>query len=461
MRNSLLAALAALLLVPAAASADQVTFGSSLAGTPDVIHDKNLADTLFYNTTAHNSHVSPVSGEILAIRVKGRIVPRSPDVDKGNNLWHSQVLRQNGDGSLTVDSSSQHLWFPVGGSENDVHTFVPSTQCVKRGEIVDFNHIGGWNGDPAQPGTRYQIFKRDGSSRMNWYERDEGTNIGATFHPNGQYSTDGQPMTSNTFQPGQPLQEELMMQVVVGNGFDATRLCEGGLQGYEYAGVEVSQRTFTVYDDGVAGARLGCTSGRGFCEGTVRLEIDGTELGRAGFKIDRGNTSNIDIPLTNEGARIVNTRGQVDVIAVADSRDDIGQQRETRGVTTLKSARPTPSGLAGTQLRKQTASVKKGRFTVKATCPLGTAGNCTGRIVLKSQKRVVLKRGTRGKVYTFGKAKYSIAPGKTARIPFKVTSSGKKALKKARKVLAIATTTTSDAAGASTSKRSKVTLKQR
>lgn len=457
----LLVALIAVLAFPAAASAEQVTFGSSLAGTPDVVHDKNLADTLFFNTSAKNSHKAPVSGEILAIRVKGRIISRGGDVDAGNNIWHSQVLRQNAAGTYTVDSSSQHLYFPVGGNVDDVHTFVPSTQCVKQGEYVDFNHIGGWNGDPRQPGTRYEIFKRDADSVLQWYERDNGTNIGETFATNQQRSTSGEPMNSNGFTPGQPLQEELMMQVVIGTGFDASNLCEGGLKGYEFGGIDVKDQTFTVYEDGVAGARLGCTSGRGFCEGAVRLKLDGADLGSATFKINRNATSNLDVPLSPEGARIVTARGRVTADVAVDSRDEVGQQRISAGKTTLKAARPAPSGFAGTTVRPQTVSVKNGVFSIRATCPFGTLGGCNVRAAVSTQKRVPLRRGSRGKVYRMATGKFTIQPGKTVRVPIKLSSGGKKVMKKVKKVVTIATVTSTETGGNRTQKRVKLTLKRR
>jgi hypothetical protein len=453
MRNLFLAALAALLVYPAAASADQVTFGSSLAGTPDVLHENNKADTLFFNVAGKNSTRSPVSGQILALRVKGKIHPQPSGVQT-LNLWHSQVLRPNPDGSFTVDSSSQHLYFPVGGSPSDVHTFVPSVQCIRAGEYVDFNHIGGWNGDPAVSGTKYQIFKGDNTSQMFWYERDQGTNNGATFFPNQQRDTAGAAMTSNGFATNRPLPEELMMQVVVGTGFDSSRSCQGGLQGFEYNGVEVVKQRFTVYDDGVAGARVGCLSGRGYCAGTLRLELDGVTLGSAPFQITRNVTTNIDVPLTPDGARIVNARGLVDVTVVADSRDEVGQQRQTRGLATLKAARPS-NGFAGLQMRKQAAGVKRGRFSIKATCPLATATACTGKTTLKSQKRIGRK------IVKFGAARFTVEPGKTVRIPVKMTSKGKKALRRVRRTMAIATTTSRDATGKRVKERSKVTLKQR
>jgi hypothetical protein len=457
MRLSICAAVAALLLIPAAAQADQITFGSSLAGTPDST-ETHQADTLFVNHTAKNSTMAPASGEILAIRVKGRIVPKGAG-KQDINLWHSQVLRPNADGTFTVDSSSQHLYFPVGGSADEVHTFVPSVQCIKQGQYVDFNNVGGWDGDMGDPrGTQYQIFKNDSASETYWYEHDQGTNIGATFALNRRVRSD----TGQEF-PGAPFPKELMMQIVVGTGFDSSNLCEGGLKGYEYSGVDVTKTTFTVYDDGVAGARVGCTSGRGFCEGTVRLEVDGAELGRADFKINRNVTTNIDVPLTNDGARVVNTRGLVDANVIVDSHDDIGQQKTTTGIATLKSARPTPGGFAGTTLRPQSAGAKSGVAQLKATCPRGTEGSCTGTIALVTQKRVFGSGfgGRRGSLPKVAAGKYSIPAGGTVRVPVRLSAKGKKLLTVAKSVVTVATVSSTDGAGRPVSKRVKVILKRR
>ena len=460
MRKSLLAAIAAIAIAPASAAAGQVTFGSDLAGTPDVMDNSHLADYLSFNVSGYNSHKSPVSGEILAVRVKGKIQPHQEGYDREEmNLFHTQVLRDNGNNNFTVESSSQHLYFPVGGSENDVHTFVPSVQCVKAGQYVDFNHIGGWDGQGIG-GTRYQIWQNDPSSVMNWYEQDNGTNIGSTWNANRQVNGNtGQEVVSNP-QHGRPYAgRELMMQVVVGTGWDASNLCEGGLKGFEYSGVEIVEQTFTVRDDGIAKARLTCGSGRGFCEGVARLTVDGTEIGSGNFKIDRSNTTNVDIPLTGDGARLVNSRGEVAADVTVESRDELGSPARNTGKTTLKSARP--GGFPGTTIKPQSASVKKNIFYVRATCPAATAGGCTGKMSLASQKRVSLSRGSRGKVYRFGSGKFTLLPGQTTRVKVKVSSSGKKVFRKVKKVVTIATVTTSDGAGARVTKRHKVTLKRR
>ena len=338
-RTSLLAALAAVLLVPASAAADTVTFGSDLAGRPDVMDDSHLADTLFYNTTAKNSNRAPASGEILQILVKGAIIPHG-NGRKDYNLWHSQVLRPQTDGSVTVDSSSQDLYFPVGEPVDQIHRFVPSVQCVRAGDYIDFNHIGGWDGGPDGTGTKYQIFKSDQNSQMNWYEHDNGTNIGANFVPNRQvFGNTGRENTANP-QHGAPYPRELMMQVTIGTGFDSSSLCEGGAKGAEYSGAAITRKLFSVADDGVAGARIGCTTGRGFCEGTAKLVLrrhGDRRARRSRSTATRPRTS--PIQLTPAGARLVSERGQIDADVIVDSHDELGQQRTTSGVSELKSLR--------------------------------------------------------------------------------------------------------------------------
>ena len=144
-----------------------------------------------------------------------------------------------------------------------------------------------------------------------------------------------------------------------------------------------------------------------------------------------------------------------------DSRDGIGQQKVTTGVATLKSARPMTGGFAGLVVRAQSAAVKGNGFNITATCPLGTLGACTGSVSVSSQKRVPLRRGSRGKVYKMATGKFTVQPGQKVRVPLKLTSGGKAVLKKVKKVVTIATVTTSEQGSAPVSKRSKVTLKKK
>jgi hypothetical protein len=463
MRHSFCAALAALLLVPAAAQADQVTFGSDLTGTPTVT-ENHQADSLFFNTSAANSHTAPVSGEILGIRVKGTAISQAGR--SNNTMWHSQVLQPNSNGTFTVSSSSQDFFFPLDVPASTVSTFVPSTQCVEAGQTIDFNDIGGWDGNPAQPtGTIYKIFQPKTGSQYNWFERDNGTHIGMSFLPGRRVYNNPDGSYKNEQYEGPRTNSELMMQVVVGSGWDASNLCPGGLKGWEYQGVEVKPLSGKLYDDGVGHARLFCSSNtKSFCKGTVRLEVDGQVLGTSGeFTMKPNDTTNIDVPLTNDGARIVNTRGTVEATAIADTTDELGQHKTNTGTSTLISARPTPAGFAGLTVKPQSAGAKSGLAQLKATCPRGTEGSCTGSVALVTQKRIFGRGfgGRRGSLPKVATGSFTIPAGGTARVPVRLSSKGKKLLTAAKTVVTIATVSSTDGAGRPVSKRVKVTLKRR
>jgi len=150
MRNSILAAFAALMLLPAAASADTVTFGSTLAERPDIIHDKNLADTLFFNVSTKNSHQSPVSGQILAVRVKGRFsrvqarsVPKQqPPYPPLSEVARQQVIFEWND----LDATLVGFRFPASARGYELvgyHWHVLSDDRARGGHLLDCTMISG------------------------------------------------------------------------------------------------------------------------------------------------------------------------------------------------------------------------------------------------------------------------------------------------------------------------------
>ena len=462
MRYPIRTALALLLVLPASASADQATFGSDLVATPTVT-ESHQADTLFFNTTGANSHVAPITGEILGIRVKGTVVPQPGR--SNNSMWHSQVAQPNANGTYSVESSSQAFYFPVGVPADTVSTFVPSTQCIKAGQVLDFNNVGGWDGNPAQPsGTIYKIYSPKAGSQYNWFERDNGTNVGVTFNP-GRRIFNNPDGSFKLEQYEGPRNGELMMQVVVGNGWDASNVCPGGLKGWEYQGVEVKDVAGKVYDDGVGHARLFCPSNtKTFCKGTVRLESEGQPLGTSReFTMKPNDTTTIDVPLTNDGARVVNTRGTVKADVIAETVDELDQHKTSTGSSTLVSARPTPAGFAGLTVKPQSAGAKNGVAQLKATCPRGTEGSCTGTIALVTQKRIFGRGfgGRRGSLPKVAAGAFTIPAGGTVRVPVKVSAKGQKLLTAAKSVVTVATVQSTDGAGRPVAKRVKVTLKRR
>jgi hypothetical protein len=448
-------AVAGLLLLPAAAQADVVTFGSDLQGTPS-LEDNHQADVLYFNQEGQkNTTQSPVDGEIVAVRIKGTILPRrsgaaTKEIDR---LFHIQTLKPNGNGNYTVLTSSNNYYFPFDVDPNTVSEYKSaSPQCVSAGDIVDFNDIGGWQGNPGDPdGTRYQIFQRSPGNNVLWFSGDAKTNIGQSF----------------TAEP--PMREqEIMMQVVVATGYDAATNCPGGKKGQEFAGVTVTtpDPAPKVYDDGVARARVMCPENtfKG-CNGSVALTVAGKPAGSANFDLQNSQSTNVKVQLPNDVAAIVAQQGSVDAVAAATSTDGYGVSKQTTGSVKLISARAPSGGMAFAGITGKAQSVtfrnrKTKTLTIKATCPAGTAVACSGKFTIKSLKRLKLKRSEKkGKVYSLGSGKFNITPGKTVKLTFKVPRSGLKALKALKKIQGIATFNAADGAGHSSSKRVKILFK--
>jgi hypothetical protein len=104
------------------------------------------------------------------------------------------------------------------------------------------------------------------------------------------------------------------------------------------------------------------------------------------------------------------------------ARDAVGNVTSAKKVVHVSAAPPKPPkpgepptgsepqqhAFAGLLLKRQTAVVRKRVARVKATCPVATNGACAGTLRLFAGRKII------------GRARFAIAPGKTARIRVKV-----------------------------------------
>ncbi|MEA2479538.1 MAG: hypothetical protein QOJ07_1460 [Thermoleophilaceae bacterium] len=439
---------------PAAAQADVSVFGSDLSGTPDPrLAEAHQADTLFFNTQLAGAPATvPARGQITAIRLKG--VAQKIGGEDPNNEFHFQVLHPNGDGSYGVEITSQPFRLPVVADASTVTEFEPVNFCADSGDIVAFNDEGGFTSN-YQSGTPFQVFGPQ-DAQVNWFERDNGTNNGATFEPNQRVLNDAAGKPRQTDQ-GKPLVKELLMQMTLGTGFDATEVCPGGHLGRQHKGLEITDGQRVTVRGGVAKVRSKCADNTyDYCKGTMTLSADGIALGSAPFKIAASATTNVHVPLTNAGTGLVDTRGRELTSVVADSQDSKGYKATTTNDVVLVSANPTPSGFAGVRFpRAQTATVASTKFTVKASCPPGTSGACTGKVTLLSQRKIGRK------LLKLGSGAFTIAPGRSGKVALKMSSSALKRVRKLKRIPAIASVSSADGAGHTAAARVKVTLKAR
>jgi hypothetical protein len=202
----------ATLAVPAGGQAALVTFGSSLSA-PATKAEAHGADSAFWDVSLAGGGASsaPASGQITAIRLKG--IALSSGSKPPRTSVHFQDLRPHGQGSVRVVSTTSTFHVPASGDPNQTSTFHPVNFCVHRGDYVDFNDQGGFVPSSYPQGVPYQMFAAVSGSVTDFYTRSGGTLNGAVF-------------------AGAPHQgEELLMQMSLATGSNATPLCGGSKHG--------------------------------------------------------------------------------------------------------------------------------------------------------------------------------------------------------------------------------------
>ena len=138
----------------------------------------------------------------------------------GERIFHLQALRPRGDGTFQVLRSSQAFLLPPKATDpQTITTYAPENFCIAAGDVLVFNTVGGWDGIVTGTGP-FPTARRCRSSRAS--RRGRVGVLGA--------QRDGQrrrPQAEHA--PGQG--HELLMQLTLGTGPNATALCPGGTAG--------------------------------------------------------------------------------------------------------------------------------------------------------------------------------------------------------------------------------------
>ena len=341
------AAISGLALVPASGGAALTPFGSDLLA-PANVSSARPVDTAYWQAAfaGGRSVVAPASGQIRSVRIKG-IALSSPlaGVPGGETDFHIQVAQPLPDGTFQVrdpGGTSGNLKLPQAGADPQVvTTYEPENLCVRQGDIVIFNTVGGWDaGSGLYPnGTPLQIFSRVPNAVLSGFTAADKTN-------------NGDILTTT------PLPDaELLMQATVGSGPDGTGLCPGGTAGLagpgatpppppppppaaatvQKATLPAAQRV-TVSSKGTLGVSLFCRTGPSRCAGTVRVKTRGTRpisLGLGTFDVASGRTGRASIRLNRTGRRrfFVFGRGRLRVTIAAETRPGGASRRATLAVT--------------------------------------------------------------------------------------------------------------------------------
>ena len=120
---------------------------------------------------------------------------------------------------------------------------------------------------------------------------------------------------------------------------------------------------------------------------------------------------------------------------------------------------PPRAGFTGVKLVSTKLSVA-GRFvTLKLRCPAATVGSCSGKTKLSARRGRV---GSRPAVtVALGRAGFSIAPGRQAKLRLRVSRPGRRLLARTPRLRGKATSAARDAAGQSKTTAAKVTIRRR
>jgi hypothetical protein len=265
-----------------------------------VVHTYHYgADAALWNTTIVGGQAaSPVTGQARKIMLEGCAVPAADGTTPLTQI-HFQVLTPTPGGGVKISLSSGAFDIPVcgqsGASGATVTTYEPVNLCVSQGDYVAFNEEGGFVGHSYQSGVPYKVLGAVPGSSFDSFIRGGGTNNGDVFSPSDSSSMDGFAMNANA---------ELMMQVVLGTGADATHICAGGTAGLPptLPPIRVSPQTDGVNHQRIVAIAVYCRQ-TPECKGVATLTLAGraaqvgkaAQVGRVGFSLRSNKTTHMPI----------------------------------------------------------------------------------------------------------------------------------------------------------------------
>jgi hypothetical protein len=321
----LLATALAVLALSAPAHAAVTTFGSDLSALANRV-EAHGPDTAFWNAALASGGgvVAPEDGQITSISVRGGVLTSTKD-NRLARLVHFQVLRPLDATRHRVQLTSGDFFLPRTDDQNVVTTYAEPrlvNLCVNRGDVIALNTIGGSEFSPGGgvAGSQLQVFSEVPGSTTRWYEKDGGTNNGAT-------------LPGSTELPSR----ELLMRTVVSSGPHSTDICPGGYRGHVFRGLAVKSAPQPNLKVKQRRARLkGECHGQNYggCYGKLRLEaaIDGqtVTLGSVRFSIRSGYKDTIEVPIAAKYVAAIQKAKGVTATATSDARDNPRKDKRVR-----------------------------------------------------------------------------------------------------------------------------------
>ena len=240
---------------------------------------------------ASNASV-PADGQALKVSLEGCAKPARSGPAPLTQI-HFQDISPQPDGGATVNLTSQGFDIPVCGknraSGSTVTTYEPTNLCVSQGDYVAFNDEGGYVENIYRAGVPYQVLGAARGAITDSFLKNNGTGDGAVMSAADRAPNDGFASNKN---------EELMMQVTLGTGPNATHVCPGGTAGLPpvLPPIRVSPQTDGINHSRVVAIAVYCRL-IPECKGVVTLTFAGRQVsvGNSEFSVLGKRTSHLPI----------------------------------------------------------------------------------------------------------------------------------------------------------------------
>ena len=206
---------------------------------------------------------------------------------------HFQDISPVPGGGARVNLTSQGFEIPVcgqgGASGSTVTTYEPVNLCVSQGDYIAFNDEGGYVENIYRAGVPYEVLGAVSGATADSFIKNDGTGDGAILSTSETAAMEGFASNPN---------EELMMQVTLGTGPDATHICAGGTAGLPpvLPPIRVSPQTDGVNHLRVVGVAVYCRL-KPECNAVVKLTVAGKQVsvGQTDYSIQPDTTTHLPI----------------------------------------------------------------------------------------------------------------------------------------------------------------------
>ena len=257
------------------------------------------ADTAIWNVgLASGTPRMSATGQAVRVRLEG-CAQQAQGGPAPLTEIHFQDLSPLPGGGAKVNISSQGFAIPIcgqGGADGStVTTYEPINLCVGAGDYVAFNDDGGYVPNFYRAGVPYQVLGSVRGSTADSFLRNNGTGNGSVLSSADLGANEGYASNANT---------ELMMQVDLGTGADATHICAGGTAGRPpvLPPIRISRQTDGVNHARIVAVAVYCRLAPG-CNGVATLTLVGKSagvgrlglVGRKGFSLRPNKTTHLPI----------------------------------------------------------------------------------------------------------------------------------------------------------------------